>query len=110
MGTSLRYDFNSYKILDQDEALLRANGNPFSVVVLTTLLAIVNKNISDEALKDIKHDLYEEMMKRKMDKKTRQGLYDYHYLNFSFNGNDAIMKADRYHVYRLCQPVQHQSG
>src|SRR5690606_41911242 len=39
MGTSLRYSFNSYKILDQDESALRGNNNPFAVVVLTALLA-----------------------------------------------------------------------
>ena len=78
MGTSLRYDFNSYKILDQEESVLRSNGNPFSVIVLTALLAIANKKVTDEGLKEIKHDLYDEMMKREMDKSTRQGLYDYH--------------------------------
>jgi len=78
MGTSLRYDFNSYKILDQEESELRSNRNPFSVIVLTALLAIKNKKISDEGLKAIKHDLYDEMINREMDKDTRQGLYDYH--------------------------------
>ncbi len=77
MGTSLRYTFNSYKILDQDESALRANPNPFAVVVLTALFAIINKKISDDELKDIKNDLYEEMMKRNMDRSTRQGLYDF---------------------------------
>lgn len=43
MGTSLRYDFNSYKIMDQEESVLRSNENPFSVIVLTALLAIKNK-------------------------------------------------------------------
>ncbi|WP_293887141.1 hypothetical protein [Sphingobacterium sp. UBA3549] len=33
---------------------------------------------SDEGLKAIKHDLYDEMINREMDKDTRQGLYDYH--------------------------------
>ncbi|MBL1408063.1 RpnC/YadD family protein [Sphingobacterium faecale] len=84
MSTKIQYDFNSYKILDQDEFELRANSNPFSVVVLTALLAILHKNITDEKLKEIKHDLYDEMMKRNMDKVTRQGLYDFltYYVNF----------------------------
>src|SRR5690606_14636951 len=76
--------FNSYKILDQDEAALRSNTNPFAVVVLTALLAIVHKNMTDEELKEMKLDLYDEMMKRKMDKKTRQGIYDFltYYVSF----------------------------
>lgn len=96
MGTMLRYDFNSYKVLDQDETMLRANANPFSVVVLTALLAIVHKNTTDEELKDIKHDLYEEMMRRKMDKKTRQGLYDFlsYYVSFQDQENFYIFETE----------------
>lgn len=90
MGTSLRYAFDSYKVIDQDEASLRNNPNPFSVVVLTALLAIRHKNINDEQLKDIKHDLYDEMMKRKMDKKTRQGLYNFLTYYVSFD-NQSIL-------------------
>ncbi len=39
MGTLLCYDFNSYKILDQDESLSGANENPFSVIFAHILLA-----------------------------------------------------------------------
>lgn len=96
MGTSINYTFNSYKILDQEEAQLRANSNPFAIVVLTTLMAILNKQISDDKLKDIKHDLYDEMMKRKMDKSTRQGLYDFltYYVHFQNENNLTIFEQE----------------
>ena len=96
MGTILHYRFNSYKVLHQDEVALRSNSNPFSVVVLTTLLAIKNKNISDERLKDIKHDLYEQMMSRKMDKSTRQGLYNFltYYVGFENQGSLIIFESE----------------
>ena len=92
MGTRLSYSFNSYKILDQDEAELRADPNPFAVIVLTALQSIVHKKTSDEQLLSIKHDLYEEMMKRKMDRKTRQGIYDFltYYVSFQNNENLVI--------------------
>ena len=90
MGTSLRYDFNSYKVLDQEESELRSNRNPFSVIVLTALLAIVNKKVTDEGLKEIKHDLYDEMMKREMDKSTRQGLYDFLTYYVSFDNEEVL--------------------
>ncbi|HWV73244.1 MAG TPA: hypothetical protein VN040_16090, partial [Pseudosphingobacterium sp.] len=84
MGTELTYKFNSYKILKQEENLLRINDNPFAVVVLTTLMAIKHSNSTDEQLKTIKHDLYDEMMKRKMEKSVRQGIYDFlaYYVQF----------------------------
>ncbi|MEN5436753.1 hypothetical protein ABE545_24195 [Sphingobacterium faecium] len=96
MGTILHYRFNSYKVLHQDEVALRSNSNPFSVVVLTTLLAITNKNISDDKLKDIKHDLYEQMMSRKMDKSTRQGLYNFltYYVGFENQGSLTIFESE----------------
>lgn len=96
MGTSLRYSFNSYKILDQDESALRSNTNPFAVVVLTALLAIVHKNITDEGLKDMKLDLHDEMMKRKMDRKTRQGIYDFlkYYVSFQKHENFVIFEKE----------------
>lgn len=96
MGTILHYRFNSYKVLHQDEVALRLNKNPFSVVVLTTLLAITNKNISDDKLKDIKHDLYEQMMSRKMDKSTRQGLYNFltYYVGFENQGTLTIFESE----------------
>ena len=90
MGTSLRYDFNSYKILHQEESVLRANENPFSVIVLTALMAILNKKVTDEGLKEIKHNLYDEMMKRDMDKGTRQGLYDFLTYYVSFDNEEVL--------------------
>ena len=84
MGTRLTYEFNCYKILNQDEHFLRTNLNPFAVVVLTSLMAIRHKDITDEELKTIKLDLYDEMMKRKMEKSVRQGIYDFlaYYVSF----------------------------
>ncbi|WP_286778366.1 hypothetical protein AACH28_08155 [Sphingobacterium thalpophilum] len=87
----LRYEFNSYKILDQDESALRANDNPFSVVVLTALLAILNKDLTDQQLRNMKHDLYQEMLHCKMDKETRQGLYDFLAYYVSFDNQDSLV-------------------
>ncbi len=60
------------------------------MIVLTALLAIVNKKVTDEGLKEIKHDLYDEMMKRKMDKNTRQGLYDFLTYYVSFDNEEVL--------------------
>lgn len=35
ISTKLSYEFTTYKVLDQDEAVLRTDPNPFAVVVLT---------------------------------------------------------------------------
>ncbi|GAA4178906.1 hypothetical protein [Sphingobacterium ginsenosidimutans] len=96
VGTRISYSFNSYKILDQNESELRANQNPFSVVVLTTLLAIINRRINDQELKSIKHDLYNEMISRDMDRKTRKGIYDFlmYYVRFEDEINLSIFEEE----------------
>ncbi|MEN5232005.1 hypothetical protein [Sphingobacterium faecium] len=93
MDTILHDRFNSYKVLHQEEFELHSNSNPFSAEVLTTLLAIMNKNISDDKLKDIKHDLYEQMMNRKMDNKTRQDLYGFLTYYVSFQNQEIYRTA-----------------
>lgn len=40
LGTNIQYHFNTYKILDQSEDELRSSNNPFSVIILTVLLAL----------------------------------------------------------------------
>lgn len=96
MGTGLLYWFNSYKILNQNEAKLRADRNPFAVVVLTALLAIQQGDVSDAQLMNIKHDLYDEMMTRSMDKPIRQGIYDFlsRYISFKNKSFFAIFEEE----------------
>lgn len=40
---------------------------------------ILKREPTDEQLKTIKHDHYDETMKRKMEKPVRQGIYDFHH-------------------------------
>ena len=47
LGTNLRYDFNAYKILEQDEETLAASDNPFAMVVLTVLVALKKNRLSE---------------------------------------------------------------
>ena len=82
LGTKLTYEFTSYKILDQDEAALRADSNPFAIVVLAALMAIKQQRADDGVLRGIKRDLYFEMKRRKTLKHTRTGIYDF--LNIMF--------------------------
>lgn len=68
LGTRLSYEFNTYKLLNQDEEKLRADPNPFAIVALTVLTALKNKKINDEGLKHIKIDLTRELIKRNLDR------------------------------------------
>ena len=50
LGTSLRYEFNLYKILEQNEKTLAASDNPFAMIVLTALVALKKDKLSEEEL------------------------------------------------------------
>ncbi|MCS3552377.1 MULTISPECIES: hypothetical protein [unclassified Sphingobacterium] len=69
--------------------------NPFPVVVLTAFLAIINNNATDEELKDIKHDLYDQMMKIDMEKSTRQGIDDFLVYYVSFENQEVFAKFEQ---------------
>lgn len=57
LGTSVLHQFNSYKILEQDEQMLRESDNPFAIVVLTALIALKRKHISESELLNLKIEL-----------------------------------------------------
>ena len=70
--------------MDQDEQILRSNANPFAVVALVVLMALKNKNVNDEDLKQIKLDLTKELIKRKVGKSKHIKIMDFlaYYVNF----------------------------
>lgn len=84
LGTKVKYEFNTYKVLDQDEQTLRSNTNPFAVVALVVLMALKNKNVDDEDLKQIKLDLTKELIKRKVSRAKHIKIMDFlaYYVNF----------------------------
>lgn len=102
LGTSLRYKFNTYKILDQEESLLYENTNPFAVVVLTALLAIKRADANDMELIGIKHALYAAMMARDMSTRARKGIYDFltYYVNFK----------DVTHLHQFVNEIENKLG
>lgn len=72
-GGSVKYQFNTYKIADQQEAELMKNVNPFSVVILTVLLALNQENMEDPELLLQKIELAKHLFSRKLPpQKTRQ--------------------------------------
>ena len=84
LGTKLTYEFNTYKILDQNEDELRANPNPFALVILVVLMAIKRKDADDLILKEIKHDLIKELIGRKVSRQKRRGILNFikYHVNF----------------------------
>jgi predicted transposase YdaD len=76
MGTSVLYRFNSFKILEQDEQMLRESDNPFAIVILTVKAALKSKQITENELLNLKIDLTKNLLSRKLPKsKIRKILF-----------------------------------
>ena len=68
LGTSVSYRFNSFKILEQDEQMLKESDNPFAIVVLTALIALKRKHVPEDELLKLKIELTKNLVSRNFPK------------------------------------------
>jgi len=88
LGTKVLYAYNTYKIIDQDDADLEASNNPFAMAALTAKLALARPAIKDQQLFEMAYDLAKRLLNKQMPKaKIRKG-------DFYFN------RKERYNGYR----------
>ena len=85
-ATSLTYRFQTYKISDQEEAALINNDNPFSIVILTVLLALKQKKkkLHDREILKLKIELAKNLISRNLPPKKMEYLMDFlqYYVHF----------------------------
>ena len=69
LGTKAAFQFNTYKIIEQDETSLLNHDNPFSIVILTVLLALRKKKLDDEKLYALKYSLAKNLLRKNIEKR-----------------------------------------
>lgn len=74
LGTAVHYRFNSYKIIEQGEEALLNSENPFAFVILTVLLALQRKRLTDNALFDLKVALVRRLLQQKFARAVIKGV------------------------------------
>jgi len=75
-GTELIYKYNSFKILDKTEEELKANKNPFALIILAGLYVIKSKKIKDEQkIYNFKYALVKLLKEREYSKQKRRSLF-----------------------------------
>ena len=77
LGTSFRYEFNLYKILEQDEAILLESDNPFAIVVLTVLAALKKGKLSEKELFNEKMSLAKRLLSKQFSKEHIRALMNF---------------------------------
>ena len=84
LGTSLCYSFNTYKIVEQPEAALAEDPNPFDVVALTVQTALRRNKITSQELYDLKLSIARRLMTKRIDKAKIGKIMDFlrYYVRF----------------------------
>jgi len=77
LGTSQSYKFNTYKVIGQNEDVLRKSDNPFSIIILTVLLEIKKGKLKSKELIDLKIELVKNLLEKGITKRKIR-----HLLNF----------------------------
>jgi predicted transposase YdaD len=95
LGTSLVYQFNVYKIINQNEDELRKLDNPFAIVILTVLLALKKGQTEELELIDLKMNLVRDLLKRQIPKEKIRALMNFlkHYVRF--NKENTLIFEDK---------------
>ena len=84
LGTEVLYKFNTFKIIDQNDAELEASNNPFALAVLTAKLAISRNKLNDEELFTLARDLAKRLLTRQIPKSKIRNLMSFlrYYIRF----------------------------
>lgn len=74
LGTSLRYSFNTYKLKEQDTALLEKSDNPFAIVLLAAGAVLNARKNNEEQLYEQKIHLLKRLLALNIPKKKIDAL------------------------------------
>jgi hypothetical protein len=94
LRTNLLFEFNTYKILEQDPKKLAESDNPFALVILTAFTAIKKGKISQEELFDLKIDLAKLMLSRQIPKDKIREMMNFLKLYVRFGNDENLSKFD----------------
>jgi hypothetical protein len=89
LGTKVRYDFNSYKVSEQNPETLNESNNPFAMVILTVQTALLKGKVKKEELFELKIDLAKRLLLKKIPKDKIRGLMNFLKLYVRF-GEDKL--------------------
>jgi predicted transposase YdaD len=95
LGTTLRYDFNLYKILDQEESVLLESNNPFAIIVLTVLIALKKGKITEEELLGEKISLAKRLLNHQFSKDKIRALMNFLKLYVRFESSEKVNRFEK---------------
>ena len=94
LGTSIRYEFNSYKVLEADSAALEASNNPFAMIILAVQIALKKGKLADNSLFDLKLSLSRKLLLKQFSKDKIRTLFRFIKLYIRFENSTFIHKFE----------------
>lgn len=76
-GTRLLYQYNTYKILDQNPAELRISTNPFALVIATAYIALTSRRLTADQLVNLKIDIAKQLLTSQLPKTKIRSLMNF---------------------------------
>ncbi|MCF0071151.1 hypothetical protein LZD49_11780 [Dyadobacter sp. CY261] len=95
MGTSILYRYNAFKILDQDDEMLRDSNNPFAIVILTVKTALKRKSLNEDELLDLKIELTKSLLEKNFLKHKIRKLMAFLRYYVRFEKYETVAKFDQ---------------
>ncbi|MBX3255447.1 MAG: hypothetical protein KF862_14995 [Chitinophagaceae bacterium] len=91
LGTSIHYQFNTYKVRNQSEEALQKSNNPFAFVILTALLSLQRSKLTEEALLEMKFGLARRLFSQQFSRAVIRGVFYFiqHYISFTNPENNT---------------------
>lgn len=95
LGTSISYEYNTYKITDQSEQELLISNNPFAIVILSVKAALKSKRINELELFQLKIDLAKTLLRKQFPKEKIRAIMNFLKYYVRFDSEETIIKFDK---------------
>jgi len=95
LGTRVHYSYNTYKIIDQDDASLKASNNPFAMAVLAAKLVLLRPALLDQQLLDRASALVKNLLNMQMSRDKIRKVMNFLRYYIHFENPEMIAKFEQ---------------
>ena len=94
LGTSVFYSYNTYKIIEHQDAELEESNNPFAMAMLSAKLAISTNPLNDRQLFDLAYNLAKRLLKKQLPKEKIRHVMNFLRHYFRFENSEMLAKFE----------------
>jgi predicted transposase/invertase (TIGR01784 family) len=95
LGTGIRYWYNTYKIIDQDDEKLEASDNPFALAVLSAKMVILRAGQNDQQLFDQAYNLTKLLLIKQLPKAKVRKVLNFLRYYLRFENEEMFVKFEK---------------